>query len=193
MTYAVSRTVFYWAWWIAWAPFVALFIARISKGRTIRETIAATLLLPTLANFLWYGVVGGAGIHYDITGALSEQGLESAVFATIGHLPLTPILAIAVLFLIGGFFLTSANGAAMALCMCVSGEEEPNKHIRVFWEVALGVIGAVLAATGSLNVIQTASIATAFPLMILLIVLVFGTFRGLGRYKEKELDGEVGG
>lgn len=115
------------------------------------------------------------------------------MFATIGHLPLTPILAIAVLFLIGGFFLTSANGAAMALCMCVSGEEEPNKHIRVFWEVALGVIGAVLAATGSLNVIQTASIATAFPLMILLIVLVFGTFRGLGRYKEKELDGEVGG
>jgi glycine betaine transporter len=183
-----SWTVFYWAWWIAWAPFVALFIARISKGRTIRETIAATLLLPTLADFLWYGVVGGAGIKFDITGALSEHGLESAVFATIQHLPLTPLLAVAVLFLIAGFFLTSANGAAMALCMFVSGEEEPNKHIRVFWGVALGVIGAVLAATGSLSVIQTASIATAFPLMFLLIVLVFGTFRGLRKYRENELE-----
>ena len=183
-----SWTIFYWAWWIAWAPFVALFIARISKGRTIRETIAATLLLPTLADFLWYGVVGGAGIKFDITGALSEHGLESAVFATIQHLPLTPLLAIAVLFLIAGFFLTSANGAAMALCMFVSGEEEPNKHIRVFWGVALGVIGAILAATGSLNVIQTASIATAFPLMFLLIVLVFGTFRGLRKYRENELE-----
>jgi len=186
-------TIFYWAWWIAWAPFVALFIARISKGRTIRETIAATLLLPTLADFLWYGVIGGAGIHFDVTGVIQQHGVESAVFATIQHLPLTPLLAIAVLFLIAGFFLTSANGAAMALCMFVSGQEEPSKHIRVFWGVALGVIGAILAGTGSLEVIQTASIATAFPLMFLLIALLFGTFRGLGRYKEKKLDGELSG
>ncbi|MBS3814807.1 BCCT family transporter, partial [Candidatus Bipolaricaulota bacterium] len=121
-------------------------------------------------------------------GVIQEHGVESAVFATIQHLPLTPVLAIAILFLIAGFFLTSANGAAMALCMFVSGQEEPSKHIRVFWGVALGVIGAILAGTGSLEVIQTASIATAFPLMFLLIILLFGTFRGLGRYKEKKLE-----
>lgn len=148
-------TVFYWAWWIAWAPFVAQFIARISKGRTIRETIGAVLILPTIANLLWYGVIGGAGIHYDVTGVIQEHGVESAIFATLQHLPLTPLLAIVALFLIAGFFLTSANGAAVALAQFVSGKEETNKHMRAFWGIALGVIGAILAATGSLEVIQT--------------------------------------
>lgn len=110
-------TVFYWAWWISWSPFVALFIARISRGRTIRKTVAAALVLPTLADFLWYGVVGGAGIHFDVTDVLAEHGVESAVFATAQHLPLTGVLAVALLFLIATFFLTSANSAALALSM----------------------------------------------------------------------------
>jgi choline/glycine/proline betaine transport protein/glycine betaine transporter len=180
-------TVFYWAWWISWAPFVALFIARISRGRTIRETVAATLILPTLADFLWYGVVGGAGIKFDVTGVLSEQGLESAVFATAQHLPLTGVLAIALIFLIATFFLTSANSAALALSMFVSGKENPGRNLRAFWGVGLGAVAAVLAGTGSLQVIQTASIATAFPLMFLLLALLFGTFRGLGRYRADNL------
>lgn len=107
-------TIFYWAWWIAWAPFVAQFIARISKGRTIRETIGAVLILPTIANLLWYGVIGGAGINFDVTGVIQEHGVESAIFATLQHLPLTPLLVIVALFLIAGFFLTSANGVALA-------------------------------------------------------------------------------
>jgi choline/glycine/proline betaine transport protein/glycine betaine transporter len=178
-------TIFYWAWWISWAPFVALFIARISKGRTIRQTVAATLILPTLADFLWYGVVGGAGIHFDVTEALSEHGVESAVFATAQHLPLTGVLAIALLFLIATFFLTSANSAALALSMFVSGKEEPGKNLRAFWGIALGAVAAVLAGTGSLQVIQTASIATAFPLMFLLLALLYGTFKGLQQYRDE--------
>ncbi len=178
-----SWTVFYWAWWISWSPFVALFIARISKGRTIRETVAATLILPTLADFLWYGVIGGAGIRFDVTGVLSEHGVESAIFAIAQHLPLTGLLAIALLFLIATFFLTSANSAALALSMFVSGKEEPGRNLRAFWGIALGAVGAVLAGTGSLQVIQTASIATAFPLMFLLLTLLYGTFKGLSEYR----------
>ncbi len=176
-------TIFYWAWWISWSPFVALFIARISKGRTIRETVAATLILPTLADFLWYGVVGGAGICFDVTGVLAEHGVESAVFATAQHLPLTGVLAVALLFLIATFFLTSANSAALALSMFVSGKEDPGRNLRAFWGIALGAVAAVLAGTDSLQVIQTASIATAFPLMFLLLMLLYGTFKGLQAYR----------
>lgn len=179
-------TVFYWTWWISWSPFVALFIARISKGRTIRETIAATLVLPTLADFLWYGVIGGAGIYFDVTDVLAEHGYESAVFATAQHLPLTGVLAVALLFLIATFFLTSANSAALALSMFVSGKEDPSRNLRAFWGIVLGAVAAVLAGTGSLEVIQTASIATAFPLMFLLLLLLYGTFRGLQAYRREQ-------
>jgi choline/glycine/proline betaine transport protein/glycine betaine transporter len=177
-----SWTIFYWAWWMSWAPFVAVFIARISKGRTIRQTVAATLILPTIADFLWYGVIGGAGIHYDVTATLNEHGVESAIFAIAQNLPMTSVLVIAIIFLIATFFLTSANSAAMALAMFVSGKENPSRNLRLFWGVVLGAVAAVMAGTGSLKVIQTASIATAFPLMFLLLASTIGTFRGLNRY-----------
>ena len=181
-----SWTVFYWAWWMSWAPFVAIFIARISKGRTIRATVAATLILPTLADFLWYGVIGGAGIEFDVTGALNEYGLESAIFAIAENLPLTGVLAVVLFFLIATFFLTSANSAALALSMFVSGKETPSRNLRAFWGIALGAVAAVLAATGSLQVIQTASIATAFPLMFLLLWVLYGTFKGLRAYQKEQ-------
>jgi glycine betaine transporter len=176
-----SWTVFYWAWWMSWAPFVAVFIARISKGRSIRQTVAATLLLPSLGDFLWYGVVGGAGIHFDVTQTLNDHGVESAIFAIAQNLPLTGILAIALIFLITTFFLTSANSAALALAMFVSGHENPARGLRAFWGIALGAVAAVLAGAGSLKAIQTASIATAFPMMFLLLLVMFGTFKGLNR------------
>ncbi len=180
-----SWTVFYWAWWMSWAPFVAVFIARISKGRTIRETVAASLILPTLGDFLWYGVVGGAGISFDVTGTLKEHGVESAIFAIAQHLPMTGILAVFLIFLIATFFLTSANSAAIALAMFVSGKENPHRNLQAFWGIALGAVAAVLAGTGQLKAIQTASIATAFPLMFLLLFVLYGVFRGLNESLEK--------
>lgn len=174
-----SWTVFYWAWWMSWAPFVAMFIARISKGRTVRETIAATLILPTLGNFLWYGVIGGAGIRFDVTDTLSKHGVESAIFAIAQNLPMTGILVIFLIFLIATFFLTSANSAALALAMFVSGHDNPRRTLRAFWGIALGVVAAVLAGTGNLKAIQTASIAAAFPLIFLLLIVMYGTFKGL--------------
>jgi choline/glycine/proline betaine transport protein/glycine betaine transporter len=176
-----SWTIFYWAWWMSWAPFVAIFIARISKGRTIRQTVAATLILPTIGDFLWYGVVGGAGIKFDVTETLNQHGVESAIFAIAQHLPLTGIVAVLLFFLIATFFLTSANSAAVALAMFVSGHENPGRNLRAFWGIALGAVAAVLAGTGGLKAIQTASIATAFPLIFLLLLVMYGTFRGLNR------------
>jgi choline/glycine/proline betaine transport protein/glycine betaine transporter len=176
-----SWTVFYWAWWMSWAPFVSVFIARISKGRRIRETIAATLLLPTLGNFLWYGIIGGAGIRFDVTGTLNEHGVESAIFAIAQNLPLTGVLSILLIFLIATFFLTSANSAAVALAMFVSGHENPGRNLRAFWGIALGAVAAVLAGAGSLKAIQTASIASAFPMMFLLLLVIYGTFKGLSQ------------
>jgi choline/glycine/proline betaine transport protein/glycine betaine transporter len=160
---------------------VAVFIARISKGRSVRETVAATLVLPTLGNFLWYGVIGGAGIRFDVTDTLSQHGVESAIFAIAQHLPLTGILAISLLFLITTFFLTSANSAAVSLAMFVSGHENPGRNLRAFWDIALGAVAAVLAGTGGLKAIQTASIATAYPMMFLLLMVLYGIFKGLGQ------------
>jgi choline/glycine/proline betaine transport protein/glycine betaine transporter len=166
---------------MSWAPFVAIFIARISKGRTIRQTVAATLILPTIGDFLWYGVVGGAGIKFDVTETLNQHGVESAIFAIAQHLPLTGIVAVLLFFLIATFFLTSANSAAVALAMFVTGHENPGRNLRAFWGIALGAVAAVLAGTGGLKAIQTASIATAFPLIFLLLLVMYGTFRGLNR------------
>lgn len=174
-----SWTVFYWAWWMSWAPFVAMFIARISKGRTVRTTVFATLVLPTIADFLWYGVVGGAGIKFDVTQVLQEKGLESAIFAIASHLPAPGVLAIVLFLLIATFFLTSADSAALALAHFTSPQKEPSKYLRLFWGIAMGAVAAVLAATGSLKVIQTASIVTAFPLIFLLLAVLYGTFKGL--------------
>ena len=176
-----SWTVFYWAWWMSWAPFVAVFIARISRGRSIRQTVAATLLLPTLGDFLWYGVIGGTGIKFDVTAILQEHGVESAIFAIAQRLPLTGLLALLLFFLITTFFLTSANSAALSLAMFVSGHETPGRNLRAFWGIALGAVAAVLAGAGSLKAIQTASIATAFPMMFLLLLVTYGTFKGLSR------------
>ena len=97
---------------------------------------------------------------------------------------MTAILAVALIFLIGTFFLTSANSAAISLAMFVSGHENPGRNLRAFWGIALGAVAAVLAGTGSLKAIQTASIATAFPLMFLLLLVIFGTFKGLGQYRK---------
>lgn len=180
-----SWTIFYWAWWMSWAPFVAIFIARISKGRSIRQTVFATLVLPTLADFLWYGVVGGAGIKFDVTGVLEQSGVESAIFAIASHLPLPGLLAVVLLVLIATFFLTSADSAALALAMFTSNRKEPSKYLRLFWGIAMGAVAAVLAATGSLKVIQTASIVTAFPLMFLLLLVIYGTFRGLNKHLQE--------
>lgn len=121
---------------------------------------------------------------------LFPEGMSTAVNAIAQHLPLTGVLAIFLIFLITTFFLTSANSAALALAMFVSGKENPSRNLRAFWGIALGAVAAVLAGTGSLKAIQTASIATAFPLMFLLLLVLYGTFRGIGQAADSGAEAE---
>ena len=138
-------------------------------------------------------MIGGAGIRYDITEELNANGLESAIFATAQNLPLTSILVVVIFVLIVAFFLTAADSASMSLAMFTSTEEDPNKYLRLFWAIALGAVAAVLAATGSLQVVQTASIVVAFPMAFLLFAVIFGVFRGLNQANPRvRIDGAGG-
>ena len=172
-------TVFYWAWWMSWAPFVSIFVARVSKGRSIKSLVMACMLCPSLANFLWYTVVGGAGIHFDISDILKTHGLEAAIFGLIKHYPLAPIMGVVIMALVAMLFLTSANSAAVSLAMFVSGKEHPHRLLSAFWAVALGGVAMVLCGAGNLKSIQTASILSAAPMIFLLIMAQISAFRGI--------------
>ena len=121
---------------------------------------------------------------------MNEHGVESAIFAIAQHLPMSGVLAVFLIFLIATFFLTSANSAALSLAMFVSGHENPSRNLRAFWGIALGAVAAVLAGAGSLKAIQTASIATAFPLMFLLLLVLYGVFKGLNQEIAAKADQE---
>ena len=172
-------TVFYWAWWLSWAPFVSIFVARVSKGRTVRALVLGCMLLPSLANFLWYAVVGGAGIYYDIGPVINEHGVEAAIFGLFRHYPAVGLMAIVALVLISMLFLTSANSAAMSMAMFSSGHENPHKLLRLFWALAMGAVAMVLCGTGNLKSIQTASILSALPLIVLLVMAMICSFKGI--------------
>ncbi len=179
---AMTTSFFHWglsAWAICAMLTIPLAHACFTKGLPFRFSSAFYYVFGDL-------VQGVLGKILDVTEVLSEHGVESAVFATAQHLPLTGVLAVALLFLIATFFLTSANSAALALSMFVSGKENPGRNLRAFWGIALGAVAAVLAGTGSLKIIQTASIATAFPLMFLLLALLYGTFKGLRQYRQEQ-------
>ncbi|MFP3488522.1 BCCT family transporter, partial [Staphylococcus sp. SIMBA_130] len=117
-----SWTIFYWAWWIAWAPFVGTFIARVSKGRTIREFVLGVLLVPTIFGALWFSVFGGSAISLDMAGTgiydiINNQGMEVALFAVLEQYPLGTLMSIIAILLISTFFITSADSATFVLGM----------------------------------------------------------------------------
>ncbi|MDR1080633.1 MAG: BCCT family transporter [Deltaproteobacteria bacterium] len=172
-------TIFYWAWWASWAPFVSIFVARVSRGRTVRALVLGCMLLPSLANFLWYAVVGGAGIHYDIGGVIDSDGVEAAVFGLLRHYPAQGLMSIVAMLLVSMLFLTSANSAAMSLAMFSSGHEHPHRLLRLFWALALGAVAMVLCGTGNLKSIQSASILSALPLTVLLMMAMASAFKGV--------------
>ncbi len=167
-------TIFYWAWWIAWSPFVGTFIARVSKGRTIREFVIAVLVAPTLVCTLWFCVFGGTGIFYEYTMGLdvSGQAIETALFFVYEQLPFSGILATITIFLISTFFITSADSATFVLGMqTTNGSTEPPNIVKYIWGIILAASAVVLMATGGLEAMQTAIIVSAFPLTLVLFVV----------------------
>ena len=182
-------TVFYWAWWISWAPFVGMFIARVSKGRTLREFMLAVLLGPVGAGFVWLTIFGNTALHQEIygDGVLSAIVAEKATFPTaifvlLESYPLAKLTAVICTVCIILFFVTSSDSASLVVDTIASGGvENPPVFQRVYWAVLEGVVAAVLLYAGGLEALQAAAITTALPFTIVIIAMCFGLMRALTR------------
>lgn len=181
-------TVFYWAWWIAWAPFVGQFVARVSKGRTIREFILAVTLLPSGFSLIWLGIYGGAAFNLDKVshGAIQaavNADYTTALFATLKQLPLYSVTAPLAIILIVACFIGAANSATYVLAMLTSGGDmNPSQKLRGFWGIAQGgltIILILVGGTAALKVLQTASIAAAFPFMLIMLAMCYSILKAL--------------
>lgn len=169
--------VFYWAWWIAWAPFVGIFIARISKGRTIREFVLGVVGAPTLASIAWFAIFGTLGLHLGTNGSLTTEELqqvaavpESGVFTVLNHYPLGTILSLMVIALLCTFFITSADSGTYVLAMLSSdGSMNPPVFKKVIWGIVQSGLAIGLLIVGGLKPLQTISIVAAFPFMFIMI------------------------
>ncbi len=178
-------TLFYWGWWISWSPFVGMFIARISRGRTIREFVSGVLLVPSLFTFFWMTVFGNTAIDMDLRGSAdiattAVSNMPVALFETLEHLPFSAIASGIATLLVITFFVTSADSGALVMDMITSGAEE-NSPVwqRVFWAISAGVVAAVLLLAGGLEALQTAAIASALPFAIVMVVICYGLLRAL--------------
>lgn len=167
-------TILYWAWWISWSPFVGVFIARISKGRTIREFISHVLLIPSAFSFLWFSVFGVISTEAARNGAnIAVLPIEKMLFGTLKEYPFGMFLSIIAMFLVFSFFITSADSATYVLAMqSEHGSLHPHNIVKVTWGVILSAIAAILLVNGGLDALQNVLIIVAFPFSIILILLV---------------------
>ena len=180
-------TTFYWAWWIAWAPFVGTFIARISKGRTVRQFVIFVLLLPTLLCLLWFGTFGGTALHQHLvegyTGVTENVGawkLEIALFKMFDQLPWTGLLASVAMLLTIIFFVTSSDSGSLIIdTIAAGGKMDAPVAQRVFWCAIEGLIAIALLLGGGLKSLQAASLATGFPFAIVLLGMAVCVWMGL--------------
>ena len=183
-----SWTVFYWAWWIAWAPFCGQFFARVSKGRTVRQLLIGGTLLPAGFSFIWIAIYGSAAFNIDsLSGGLISAAVNvdytTALYALLEQLPLYQIMAPLALVLVVLCFVGAADSATFVLPMLtMGGSMNPPKKARAFWGVAQGAVTIVVILTGGqavLKSLQTASVASAFPFMFVLLGMCFGLYRAL--------------
>lgn len=173
--------IFYWAWWIAWAPFVGTFIARISRGRTIREFVLGVTVIPAIASFVWFAAFGALGLN---TGAeVAQQAVkvtETALFVVLQQYPLFTILSLIVVVLLGTFFITSANSATFVLGMFTShGNLDPSNGKKLIWGLIQALLAFGLLLAGGLKTLQIASIAAAFPFAIIMILACAAIYKAV--------------
>lgn len=178
-------TVFFWAWWIAWAPFVGIFIARISRGRTIREFLSGVILVPTVVCLLWFAAFGSSGIHVQKSGAdIASLPDEQMLYGMFDNLPLGMILSLLGILLISTFFITSADSATFVLGMqTTNGSLSPSTVVKFTWGIAQSLIAAVLLYTGGLQALQNVLISAAFPFSIILILMCLSFYKALRKDK----------
>jgi choline/glycine/proline betaine transport protein len=182
-----SWTVFYWAWWISWSPFVGMFIARISKGRTVREFILSVMLIPTLLSFIWMSVFGGSAIYLQATGAVDivtavKADVSTALFVMLESFPLTEVLSFVGIVLVIVFFITSSDSGSLVVDHLTSGGklDSPIPQ-RVFWAITEGVIAAVLLLGGGLATLQTAAVSTGLPFAVVLLLIIYALYVDFSR------------
>lgn len=178
-------TVFYWGWWIAWSPFVGMFIARISKGRTIREFILGVLLVPSLITFFWISAFGSTSIFQALGGDQNivqavEENVATALFVFLEDYPFAVILNVIGVILIAGFFVTSSDSGSLVVDSLTSGGKiDAPVGQRIFWAITEGAVAAVLLVGGGLQALQTASIVTGLPFALILLFMCYSLYNGL--------------
>lgn len=177
-------TLFYWAWWIAWSPFVGMFIARISRGRTVREFILNVLLVPAGFTFIWMTVFGNTAISLDMgeaAGAISRavsDDLSTALFQFFAQLPGVAITSTIAVILVAVFFITSADSGSLVIDTIASGgADETPRWQRVYWCLLLGAVAALLLLAGGLGALQAATLVAALPFTVIMILLATGLVR----------------
>ncbi len=180
-----SWTIFYWAWWVSWTPFVGMFIARISRGRTIRQFVSGVLLVPSVVSLFWFAIFGGTGIDQqqngiDLAGAASSEG---TLFAMLGNLPWSTLTSIVVMVLVAIFFVSGADAASIVMgTLSERGVLEPNKRTVVFWGAATGAVAAVMlliGGTDALSGLQNVTIVAALPFLLVMVGLAAALVKDL--------------
>ena len=191
-SWIMNWRVFYYAWFIAWTPFVGMFITRISKGRTIREFIVGVVIIPTAFTIVWLSVFGT--IALSVTGgwgleAIKEliTSLETAVFIVFSEYPLSKIISVLIICLLAIFFVTSADSATYELSVMTSnGDMRPPKYKKIVWAVIEAAIAYILLSAGSLKALQTISIAASLPFLFIMIAMVPALMKELRKEATKE-------
>ena len=191
-----SWTTYYWGWWMSWAPFVGVFIARISRGRTVREFITGVLLVPSLVTFLWFSILGGSGLHRQMFGegglvdAEGNVSTDGALFQLLDGLPVGGLLSVLAMVLIVIFFVTSSDSGSFVVGMVAGGgDPHPSLWSRVMWAVMSGAIAAalLLAGGGGLSALQTMAILVAAPFSVVMVLMAVATARALLREHGDEI------
>ena len=178
-------TIFYWAWWMSWAPFVGTFMARISRGRTIREFVTCVLIVPTIVSSIWFVVMGGTGIRFqldgtaDMAGSLA-QGVEGTLFTMLDAMPLSTLTAMVVVVLILLFYVAGADSASLVLGMLSQGGSlHPRTWLVVTWGSMIGAVAIALLLAGGLNAIQTTVIVFGVPFLVVMLGVCYSLIKQL--------------
>lgn len=184
-TWVGGWTIFYWAWWVSWSPFVGLFIARVSRGRTVREFILGTVAAPTIAAFVWFSVFGGTALNLEIMHnvPISEAvkaDVSTAMFAMFDQLPLGTLMSGIATILVIVFFVTSGDSAVLVLgMMSTGGQANPSARVKIVWGLLVAGIASSLLVAGGLKSVQTATIVFALPFTLVIVLMAVSLWRGL--------------
>lgn len=189
-TWQHGWTVFYWGWWIAWSPFVGMFIARVSYGRTIREFILGVLFVPTLITFAWLTIFGNSALNVEILGAggiarAVQENIPVAIFKLLENFPFNTVTSGLTVAVIVTFFVTSSDSGSMVIdIITAGGNPDPPKLQRLFWALLEGAVAAALLLGGGLVALQTAAITTGLPFALVLLFMIYSLRKGLSTYTE---------